>query len=68
MNGVVDHYGWWLLALVLIAAEMIAPGYFMLWVGIAAGAMGLILLAAPALPPIAQAVLFGVPALAACLA
>ena len=36
----VDNYGWWLLALVLIGAEMIAPGYFLLWIGIAAGRDG----------------------------
>ena len=24
------HYGWWLLALVLIGAELMAPGFFML--------------------------------------
>jgi membrane protein implicated in regulation of membrane protease activity len=68
MDNLVDNYGWWLLALVLIAAEMVLPGYFMLWIGIAAGAMGVITLLAPALSAIAQATLFGLLALAACAA
>ncbi len=67
MDNLVNHYGWWLLALVLIAAEMLAPGYFLLWVGIAAGAMGLIMLIVPGLSAIVQAILFGLLALAACL-
>jgi len=67
MDNLVNHYGWWLLALVLIAAEMLAPGYFMLWIGIAAGAMGLVMLVVPGLPPIAQALVFAVLAIAACL-
>jgi membrane protein implicated in regulation of membrane protease activity len=67
MNNMVTHYGWWLAALVLVAAEMIVPGYFMLWIGIAAAAMGVLMLVLPELPAVAQAVLFGVLALAACL-
>jgi membrane protein implicated in regulation of membrane protease activity len=68
MDNLVNHYGWWLLALVLIAAEMLAPGYFMLWIGIAAGAMGLLMLVVPGLSAIAQAVVFALLAIAACLA
>lgn len=67
MDNLVNNYGWWLLALVLIAAEMLAPGYFLLWIGIAAGVMGLVTLVVPGMPAIAQAVLFGVLAIAACL-
>lgn len=67
MDNLVNNYGWWLLALVLIAAEMLAPGYFLLWIGIAAGVMGLVTLVLPGLPGIAQAVLFGLLAIAACL-
>ena len=68
MENLVGNYGWWLLALVLIAVEMIVPGYFMLWIGIAAGAMGLVTLVAPNLSPIVQAVLFAGLSIAACLA
>lgn len=68
MNDLVAHYGWWLLALVLIAAEMIAPGYFLLWIGIAAAAVGVVVWIAPALPALVQAILFAVFAIASCLA
>ncbi len=67
MDPFVSNYGWWLLALVLIAAEMIAPGYFLLWIGIAAGVMGLVTLLVPNLPVLAQVVLFGMFAVVACL-
>lgn len=68
MTNLINHYGWWLLALILIGVEMIAPGYFMLWIGIAAAVMGLLVLFAPGLPVIAQAVLFALLSIAACLA
>ncbi len=67
MTSLVDTYGWWLLALVLIAAEMLVPGYFMLWIGIAAGVMGVLMLIAPDLSVLVQAVLFALFAIAACL-
>jgi membrane protein implicated in regulation of membrane protease activity len=66
MENLIDNYGWWLLALVLIGAEMIAPGYFMLWIGIAAGIMGAVTLVVPTLSPIAQALVFAVLAIATC--
>ena len=68
MDNLVDNYGWWLLALVLVAAEMIAPGYFLLWIGIAAAVMGLVMLVLPGLPVLAQALAFALLSIAACLA
>ncbi len=68
MTGLVDHYGWWLLALVLIGAEMLAPGYFLLWIGIAAGLMGIATWIVPTMPPLVQAVVFGVLSIATCAA
>jgi membrane protein implicated in regulation of membrane protease activity len=53
-----EVYAWALLALVLIAAETIAPGAFLMWLGFAAGVMFLVALAFPDLPLLAQAVLF----------
>ncbi|MBX3700965.1 MAG: NfeD family protein [Dokdonella sp.] len=67
MNEFLGHYGWWLLALALVGVEMIAPGYFMLWIGIAAAAMGVVTWLAPALPALAQAVLFALFGVASCL-
>ena len=49
---------WAVLALVLIAAETIAPGAFLLWLGIAAAAVAVIVLAMPELPLLAQAAAF----------
>ena len=66
MENLIDNYGWWLLALVLIGAEMILPGYFLLWIGFAAGIMGAVMLIVPALPAIAQALVFSALAIATC--
>ena len=61
------HYLWWILALLLIAGEVLMPGYFLLWIGLAAAAMGVVLWLVPSLALLAQAVLFAVLALAACV-
>jgi membrane protein implicated in regulation of membrane protease activity len=66
LTNLTVHYGWWLLALVLIGAELMLPGFFMLWIGIAAAAMGLILMFLPELSFLMQAVLFVVLALVSC--
>ncbi|MEO5830429.1 MAG: NfeD family protein [Rhodanobacter sp.] len=60
------HYLWWILALLLIASELLLPGYFLLWIGLAAAAMGAVLLVDPALGVLAQATLFGLLAFASC--
>ena len=60
------NYGWWLLALVLIGTELMLPGFFMLWIGIAAAAMGVLLVFLPALSFMAQMVLFTALALVSC--
>ena len=52
------HYGWWILALLLLAVEVTLPDYCMLWIGIAAGLTGAVMLVAPGLPMLAQACLF----------
>jgi membrane protein implicated in regulation of membrane protease activity len=54
---------WAIGALVLFAAEAMAPGAFMLWFGFAAVAMAVAVLLAPGLGWLAQAVLFSVLAL-----
>ena len=61
------HYGWWLLALLLVGAELMVPGYFMLWIGIAAAAMGVILMFVPTLSFLSEAVLFATLSLVSCL-
>lgn len=61
------HYLWWILALLLIAGELLVPGYFLLWIGLAA-AMGLLLWVVPSMSLLVQAVTFGVLAFASCVA
>jgi len=68
LTNLTVHYGWWLLALVLIGAELMLPGFFMLWIGIAAAAMGLILMFLPELSFLSQAVLFVALSLVSCFA
>jgi membrane protein implicated in regulation of membrane protease activity len=53
-----EVYLWAAVALVLIAAETIAPGAFLMWLGFAAGVMFLLVLAFPDIPLLAQAALF----------
>jgi hypothetical protein len=66
MTSIVAHYGWWLLALILVAVEMVVPGFFMLWIGIAAAALGLILLVLPDMSFLAQAAWFTLLSLISC--
>lgn len=68
LGHIATHYLWWILALLLIVGELMVPGYFLLWIGVAAAAMGVLLWLFPSLGLLTQAVLFAVLALAACLA
>lgn len=49
---------WACASLVLIAAEVLAPGVFMLWLGIAAGVVFAVVLFVPGIPAYAQAIAF----------
>lgn len=60
------HYGWWIFALVLIGAELLTPGYFLIWIGFAAAALGIVTFLAPELSFLVQAVLFAVLSLVSC--
>ncbi len=53
-----DVFAWAALALVLFAAETIAPGAFMLWLGFAAVAVFLAVLLVPGIPVLAQVAAF----------
>jgi inner membrane protein len=66
--SVAAHYLWWIVALVLIAIEVIMPGYFMLWVGIGAAATGLLVLLLPGLGLLAQSLAFALLAFVSCVA
>lgn len=59
---------WWVLALILVILEMVMPGFFLLWIGIAAGITGLLLLLVPTSPWQLQFVVFGVLAIGSIVA
>lgn len=61
-----SQYGWWVLALLLIVAELATPGYFMLWIGIAAAAVGALLWLVPGMSLLMQTLAFVVLALVSC--
>ncbi|MGO4355465.1 NfeD family protein [Rhizobium sp. RAF36] len=35
-------WSWWVIGLILLAAEMIVPGFFLVWIGLAALAVGVL--------------------------
>ncbi len=51
---------WWILGLVLVIVEVFAPGAFLIWIGIAAGVVGLMVLLLPGFPWQFQVLTFGV--------
>lgn len=53
-----DVFAWAAIALALFAAETIAPGAFMLWLGFAAVAVFLAVLVVPGIPLLAQVAAF----------
>lgn len=53
-----DVLAWACLALVLISAEILAPGVFLLWLGIAAAVMFVVVLFVPDLPLLVQGIAF----------
>ena len=59
-----DYWHWWAFGLALVIVEMIAPGVFFLWLGIAAGIVGFLVLAMPDLSWQAQLFSFAVLSLA----
>jgi len=54
------YWSWWLLGVILLGIEAMAPGFFLLWLGIAALLVGLLLAAFPDLPWTWQVLLFAV--------
>lgn len=61
---VVVYWHWLALAALLVAVEVVAPGVLFLWLGIAAGLTGLLLLALPSMVWELQILLFAVLAVA----
>ncbi len=55
-----DHWHWWVAGIVLVILEVFAPGAVFLWLGVAAGVVGILVLAAPDLAWQYQFVIFSV--------
>lgn len=63
----VVFWHWWILAGLLLILELTAPAFFFLWLGIAAAAVGLILLVFPSIGIETQLVLFGITSIMAVI-
>jgi len=55
-----DYWHWWVIGIVLIMFELFLPGAFFLWMGIAAGLVGVILLVAPEVTWQTQFIIFAI--------
>ena len=64
----IDHWHWWVLGVILLVGEMLAPGVFLLWMGIAAGITGIVVLLVPEMDWRYQFLLFAVLAVISVLA
>jgi membrane protein implicated in regulation of membrane protease activity len=64
----VVFWHWWILAGLLLIIELTVPAFFFLWLGIAAGLTGLILLVFPELGIESQLILFAILSIVAVIA
>ena len=64
----VVFWHWWILAGLILILELTAPVFFFLWLGMAAAAVGLLLLVFPTIPLEMQLVLFAALSIVAVLA
>ena len=58
------YWHWWVLAVVLIILEAFSPGVFFIWMGIAAGVVGMLLLLMPGMGWEVQLLLFALTSVA----
>jgi membrane protein implicated in regulation of membrane protease activity len=56
----IEFWHWWIAAIGLIVVEALAPGAIFLWLGVSAGVVGVVLLAAPDLSWENQLLIFAV--------
>ena len=59
---------WWILAGLLLILELTVPAFFFLWLGIAAAAVGMILLVFPSIALETQLILYGITSIVAVVA
>jgi membrane protein implicated in regulation of membrane protease activity len=43
----ITYWQWWVLGVILVILEVFSPGAFFIWMGVAAGVVGLVLMIAP---------------------
>jgi len=60
-----SHWTWWVAGVLLVMLEVVLPGTFLLWLGVSAGVVGVMVYFAPDLSPAIQFTLFAALALAA---
>ena len=63
----VSYWHWWVLGAILLMLEIFVPGAFLLWLGFAAGLVGLLLLVLPDLAWAWQVLVFALFSVAAIL-
>ena len=56
----IAFWHWWIVGVLFVIAEIFAPGFILLWLGVAAGAVGAILLAVPGMTWQGQMLIFAV--------
>lgn len=61
-------YVWFILSVLLVAGEVAVPGFFLLWIGIGAAAVGVVVSVATGLGLLVQSVLFALFAFLSCFA
>ena len=66
-NFVIEFWYWWVAAAVFLVLEILLPGIFFLWLGIAAGIVGIVALVVPSMTWPYQIALFAVLSVAAVL-
>jgi hypothetical protein len=66
--GPIVFWHWWILSGVLLILELTSPIFFFLWIGIAAAAVGFLLLLIPSMALEAQLVCFGIMSVIAVIA
>jgi len=61
------YWHWWVLGMILLSIEVFAPGFFFLWLGVAAGVVGVILFFEPSISWQVQIILYALTSLASIL-
>jgi len=63
-----QFWHWWIIGVVLVIVELITPGFFLLWIGIAAGVTGVVVFLMPDLSWEVQILIFAPLAVVAVVA